>query len=95
MTEMVVEAALVMTAVFVGVILGERIARRADSRLSADAVPDIDTDDMEPLIQDAAERWASAIGRPEAAGLVVDKLRTLHRMKDAKPATTTRRRWSL
>jgi len=49
--------------------------RDAAQRLVA---PTIDAADMEPLIEYAAERWATAHGRPEAAGLVAGKLRTLH-----------------
>lgn len=53
----------------------------------------IGLEDMEPLIKDAAERWAAAHGRPEAAGLVADKLRTLYDISYGEQSVTTRRRW--
>lgn len=53
----------------------------------------IDATDMEPLIEYAAERWATAHGRPEAAGLVAGKLRTLYGLTYDRPVVAPRTRW--
>ena len=55
--------------------------------------PAIGVEDMEPLITDAAERWATAHGRPDAAGLVADKLRTMYAISYGRPVVPPRRRW--
>lgn len=55
--------------------------------------PSIDAADMEPLIEYAAERWATAHGRPEASGLVAGKLRTLYGLTYDRPVSVSRKRW--
>jgi len=63
------------------------------STTTVEPSPAIDLEDMEPLIKDAAERWATAHRRPEAAGLVADKLRTLYDITYCKLAIPPRYRW--
>lgn len=69
------------------------VRRRRDAPLDPDnrsgSLPD-----MEPLIEDAARRWARVRGRPEIAPLVADKLRTLHRIKYGYSRPARRRRWT-
>jgi hypothetical protein len=82
-------AAGVLLALSVGLALGVSLARTfewsPETAAPASPVPAIDAADMESLIQDAAERWAMAHGRPEAAGLVADKLCTLHDLTYGRP----------
>lgn len=67
------------TALLAGLGLSRWATRRMVGDTETDEqTPVIDVEQMEPLIRDAAERWAQAQGRPEAAGLVADKLRTLY-----------------
>jgi hypothetical protein len=49
--------------------------------------------DVDPLIQDAARRWAAVKGRPEVAPLMADKLRTLYGIKYGNRRGARKRRW--
>lgn len=89
-----IELASVAGAAVAGIGLGVWLVRsgeRASAPVSAASA--IDGEDMEPLIEYAAQRWATACGRPEAAGLVAEKLRTLYGIRYGKRTVPTRRRW--
>lgn len=84
-----------VVALLAGLGLGVWLMRNFEwcSTTAVEPPSAIDLKDMEPLIKDAAERWATAHRRPEAAGLVADKLRTLYDVTYGKPTVSMRNRW--
>jgi hypothetical protein len=94
------DALLIDTAIAgAGLVIGSGLTaavlrRHRDLPLTSSSV-DIPLADMDPLINDAAQRWAAHEGRPEFAGLAADKLRTLYAIKYDRPPRSQRRwfRW--
>jgi len=79
---------LIVAATLAGALSGSLTARRL-LRRREERVP-VQPDESDPWvsaeIDQAVARWAMEHGRPEAAGLMADKLHLLHRLSQ-------RRRW--
>lgn len=87
LTLITVLVAGVLAGAVTGVLLGRWFAHQQPAGEKPDWSPvDPDTD---LRIRDTAAGWAAAHGRPGAAGLVAEKLRTMHLVNRRR----TRRRW--
>jgi hypothetical protein len=80
----------VLGGTFAGGLITWRIVRRF-SPLYLDRRPQ--NHDLDHEMSRAASRWAAANGRPEAAGLVADKLRLVYHLNQQRAARLHRRRW--
>jgi hypothetical protein len=78
---------LVLASALLGALAGLLTVRRYLAHQSDSLASDEPTDPyVSAQIDRAAAAWATANGRPEAAGLMADKLHMLHRLGQ-------RRRW--
>lgn len=84
-----------MAGTLSGCLAGGLIASRTVRRLSCSLSVDHLAEDhgLDDAIHHAASQWAMANGRPEAAGLVADKLRLVYRLNQRRAARLPRRRW--
>ncbi len=87
--------ALMATAAFLGGLIGGLVGRRQRGRW-AEPVP-VERLVIDPLeaaeVDQAAVAWSQAHGRPEAAGLLADKLRLAFALKHRPRRPEYRGRW--
>lgn len=89
MTIVVIAVAVgIMTGTLTGILLGLLLLERRNGASRRHEPLPIDRD-MDMRIRDAAAGWATAHGRPQAAGLVAKKLRMMHTMGRRRAS----RRW--